>query len=176
MPDANATVPENLESRKSIVPPASRCFTLSDGLKRWQTFRPSGMLTLFIASLHSNTTVRPRGIDPTPIVFAKELATVPTIEEHRHAVLGDLLHHLIHALAGMVTISVDQPRLTEHVDLVAFDEKMPFAAGSALIAFVLCHCQIVARCTFGASRILAQWRQRTESKQPPCFGWLHDRR
>ena len=45
-----------------------------------------------------------------------------TIEKHRHAVLGDLSHHLVHALAGMVTISVDQPRFAEHVDLIAFDD------------------------------------------------------
>ena len=129
---------------------------LGNGLKRWQSFRPAGMLTLLIASLHSNTTVRPRGIDPAPIVFAKELAPATAIEKHRHAVLGDLLHNLIHALAGVVTIRVDQPGFAEHVDFVTFDEKMSFAAGSALIAVELRHCQIVARCTFGASRIRDQ--------------------
>ena len=156
MPDASATLPENLESRKGNVPPASRSLALGDRLKRWQTFRPSGVLTLVIASLHSNATVRPRGIDPAPIVFAKELAPATAIEQHRHAVLGDLLHHLIHALAGMVTIPVDQPWLTKHVNLIAFDEEMSFAARSALIALKLCHCQIVARRTFGASRIQVQ--------------------
>ena len=133
---------------------------LGNGLKRWQSFRPSGMLTLLIASLHSNTTVRPRGIDPAPIVFAKELAPATAIEKYRHAVLGDLLHHLIHALAGMVTIRVNQPWLTKHVDLVALDKKMAFATGSALIAFKLCHCQIVARCTLGASCIPVQRQHR----------------
>ena len=43
------------------------------------------MLTLVIASLHSNTTVRPRGIDPAPIVFVKELAPAAAIEKYRHA-------------------------------------------------------------------------------------------
>lgn len=117
------------------------------------------MLALVIACLHSNTTVRPRGIDPTPIVVPQELATPSAIEKHCHAVFGDLLHHLVHALAGVVTISVDQPWLTEHVDLVALDEKMSFATRSALIAFELCHYQIVARRTFGASRIPTQRQQ-----------------
>ena len=55
------------------------------------------------------------------LVVAQELAPVATIEKHRHAVSGDLPHHLVHALAGMVTIGVDQPWFAKHVDLIAFD-------------------------------------------------------
>ena len=110
-------------------------------------------MALIVSGLHSHTTIRPRRIDATPIVFAEKLAPLSAIEEHRHAVVDDLLHHLVHALAGVVTIRVDQSGFAEHVDFVTFDEKMSFAAGSALIAVELRHCQIVARCTFGASRI-----------------------
>lgn len=126
--------------------------TLGHRLKRRQTFNSAAKLTLIVSGFHSDATIRPRGIDSTPIVFAKELAPVTTIEEHCHAVLGDLLHHLVHTLAGMVTISLDQPWLTEHVEFVAFDKEMPFAARSALIAVVLYHCRIVARDDESASR------------------------
>ena len=156
MPDANTTVPENLESRKGNVSPASRCFALGDGLKWWQTFNSAAELALIVTCLHPDAAVRARRIDATPIVFVEKLAPLSAIEEHRHAVVDDLLHYLVHALAGVVTIGVDQPGFAEHVDLVAFDEKMSFAAGSALIAVELRHCQIVARCTFGASRIRDQ--------------------
>ena len=156
MPDANTTVPENRESRNSILPPASRCLSLGDGLKRWQSFNSAAELALIVSGLHPDATVRPRGIDATAVVFAEKLALAATIEQHRHALLDDLLHHLIHVLAGVVTIRLDQSWFAEHVDLVALDKKMALATGSALIALKLCHCQIVARRTFGASRIQVQ--------------------
>ena len=132
MLDARTTVPEKLVSRNSNVPPASRCSTAEDvadysheglghGLKRRQSLNSATKLTLIVSGFHPDATVRPGRIDSAPIVLAKELASLTAIEEHRHAVLGDLLHHLVHALAGMVTISVDQPWFTEHVDLIAFD-------------------------------------------------------
>lgn len=131
MLDARATVPEKLESCNGNVPPASRYSTgevvadshevLGHGLNRRQSLNSATKLTLIVSGFHPNATVRPSRIDPTPIVFAKELASLTAIEEHCHAVLGDLLHHLVHALAGMVTISVDQTWFAEHVDLIAFD-------------------------------------------------------
>ena len=131
---------------------ASECLALGDGLKRWQTFNPTAELALIVADLHSDAAVRASGIDATAVVFAEKLALAATIEQHRHALLDDLLHHLIHVLAGVVAIRLDQSWFAEHVDFVAFNQQMSLATGSALIALVLGHGPIVARRAVGASR------------------------
>lgn len=88
-----------------------------------------------------------------------------TIEKHRHAVFGDLLHHLVHALAGMVTISVDQPWFAEHVDLIAFDEEMAFATSSATVAFKLRHSLSVLDPRSSASC----WSQSRKPRRPRTY-------
>ena len=122
------------------------------GLKRRESFDSAAELALVVASLHADAAVWTGEVDSAAIVFAEKLAPLTTIEEHRHAVLGDLLDHLVHALPGVVAIRVDQPWLAEDVKFIAFDEEMPLAARSALIAFVLWHCRIVARGRASASR------------------------
>ena len=126
--------------------------SLVHGLKWRQSFDSAAELALVVSGLHSDAAVWPGEIDSTAIVVAKKLAPLSAVEEHCHAVLGDLLHHLVHALAGMMSVGVDQPWFAEHVDLIAFDEEMAFAARAALVAFVLCHCRIVARSAVCASR------------------------
>ena len=101
------------------------------------------MLALVVSGWHSDAAVWSGGIDSAAIVFAEELAPLTTIEDHRFAVLGDLLDHLVHAFASMVAIRVDQPWFAEYIEIVAFDEQMPFAARSTLIAFVLWHLEEV---------------------------------
>jgi hypothetical protein len=113
------------------------------GLKRRESFRRSAVLALVVSGWHSDAAVGTSGIDSAAIVFAEKLAPFTTIENHRFALLDDLQHHLVDALAGVVPIRVDQPWLAEHVEVVAFDEQVPFAARSTLIAFVLWHLEEV---------------------------------
>ena len=113
------------------------------GFERRESFRRSAVLALVVSGWHADAAVGPSRVDAAAIVFAEELAPLTTIEDHRFAVLGDLLDHLVDALAGVVPIRVDQPWLAENVEIIAFDEQVPFAARSALIAFVLWHLEEV---------------------------------
>jgi hypothetical protein len=101
------------------------------------------VLALIISGWHADAAVGTGGIDSAAIIFAEELAPLTTIENHRFAVLGDLLDHLVHALTGVVAIRVDQPWFAEHVEIIALDEQVPFAARSATVAFVLWHLEEV---------------------------------
>jgi hypothetical protein len=122
------------------------------GLKWRKSFHRSAVLALVVTGRHSDAAVGPSGIDSAAIVLAEKLASLTTVENHRFAVLDDLQHHLVDALAGVVPIRVDQPWLAEHIEIVALDEQVPFAARSAMIAFELRHCRIVARGRASASR------------------------
>ncbi len=74
------------------------------GLKRRESFESAAVLALVVSGWHADAAVGTGRVDSAAIVFAEELAPLTTIENHRFAVLGDLLDHLVHAFSGAVAI------------------------------------------------------------------------
>src|SRR5437773_1217188 len=97
----------------------------------------TGFLTLFVTRLHPDAAIRSCRVDRATVVGSEERARHG--HQNRFPLRPDFVDHLIHRLAFVMLVGVDQPWLAEDVQIIALDKEWSLAARPTLIAFISWH-------------------------------------